>query len=132
MTLSFGRFSLAHMQSTTAGTPYRRLEPITDGLFAAAAITAKKAAKTYRATRRRRGYAALRPGPDTPLWNELARACEREFARYGEKAKLARLLGISRQRLHLLLVAKTACCDAERTLQLLGWLAARRRGLDPS
>ena len=79
--------------------------------------------------RRRAGYAtALRPGPDTPLWNELAVAVRRSFRRRGEKARLARVLGISRQRLHVLVVKPTACPDAERTLQLLLWLQARRDG----
>jgi hypothetical protein len=74
----------------------------------------------------------MRPGPDTPLWNELARACAGRLAKYGDKAKLARVLGVSRQRLHVLLVARTACADAERTLQLLAWLNARRQGRDPA
>ena len=87
----------------------QRLAPLTDGLMVAAGATARVARQKYRAARRKRGYAALRPGPDTPLWNELALACERALTRYGEKAKLARLLGVSRQRLHMLLVARTAC-----------------------
>lgn len=109
-----------------------RIDPLMDALLASAAATATLAAKTYRAAKRRRGYAALRPGAETPLWNELARACHQQITRYGEKAKLARILGVPRQRLHLLLVAKTACPDAERTLQLLAWLSARRRGIDPA
>lgn len=110
----------------------RQLDPLVDALFAAAAFTAKAARKKYRELKRRRGYAALRPGPDTPLWNELARACELHLTRYGDKAKLARLLGVPRQRIHLLLVSKNACPDAERTLQLLAWLQARRKGIDPA
>jgi hypothetical protein len=110
----------------------QRIAPLTDGLIAAAEITAKAARKKYREVTRRRGYEALRPGPDTPLWNELARACAQTLTRYGEKAKLARLVGMSRQRLHVLLVARTACADAERTLQLLAWLRARRRGRNPA
>lgn len=109
-----------------------RIAPLTDVLIAAAEATAKLARKKYREARRRRGYEALRPGSDTPLWNELARACVSDLARYGEKAKLARLLGVSRQRLHMLLVAQTACADAERALQLLAWLQARRHGRDPA
>lgn len=106
--------------------------PMADALLASAAMTAKAAAKTYKAATRKRGYSALRPGPETPLWNELARACQQDLTRYGEKAKLARILGVPRQRIHLLLVAKRACPDAERTLQLLAWLTARRRGIDPA
>jgi len=47
--------------------------------------------------------------------------------RRGDKVKLARLLGISRQRLNLLLKVRTACPDAERTLQLCEWLEHRRQ-----
>jgi hypothetical protein len=101
-----------------------------DALLWAASATARAAAKSYRAAHRKHGYAALRPGPETPLWNELVRACERQLKTYGEKARLARILGISRQRLHLLLVSKSACADAERTLQLLAWLRTRQRGSD--
>jgi len=107
-----------------------RIAPLTDTLIAAAEVTARAAHKKYREARRRRGYEALRPGSGTPLWNELVRACAANLTRYGEKAKLARILGVSRQRLHVLLVSRTACGDAERTLQLLAWLHARRQGRD--
>ena len=109
-----------------------RIAPLTDTLIAAAEATAKAARRKYREAKRRRGNEALRPGPDTPLWNELARACAQSLTRYGEKAKLARLIGVSRQRLHVLLVSRTACADAERTLQLLTWLNAHRQGRDPA
>ena len=62
---------------------------------------------------------------DTPLWNTLARAVESQLKRRGAKSRLARLLGLSRQRLHLLIVAKTAYPDAERALLLQLWLQAR-------
>ena len=105
----------------------KSLAPLADGLFAAAERTAIIARKEWRRRRRPRAGAVLRPGPDTPLWNELAKTARAELVRYGEKAHLARVLGVSRQRLHLYLVAKTACPDAERALQLLAWLQARRR-----
>lgn len=92
------------------------------------------ARKQYRERKRRPRdgrYAALQPGPDTPLWNALAQECEKHLGRYGAKANLGRVLGLPRQRIHQLLVAKTACADAERTLQLVGWLLARQRGLTP-
>jgi hypothetical protein len=68
-------------------------------------------------------------GSCTPLWNELAEAVARRLRHRRDKARLARYLGVSRQRLHLLLVARTAYPDAERTLRLLVWLQARRRGV---
>ena len=110
----------------------RQLEPLTDALTVAAQATAKAVRRKYRETTRKKGYTALRPGSETPLWNELARACEAQLTRYGEKARLARILGVTRQRVHLLLVSKTACADAERTLQLLAWLADRHKGVDPA
>jgi hypothetical protein len=104
----------------------------TDILVTGAQVAAKAARRKYReATRLRRG-SALHPGLDTPLWNELAKTTEMRLTRYGEKANLARYLGVPRQRVHLLLVAKTACPDAERALQLLAWVNARRAGHDPA
>jgi len=47
--------------------------------------------------------------------------------RRGAKVRLAPLLGISRQRLHLLIVARKAYPDAERALQLLLWLQTGAR-----
>ena len=77
----------------------------------------------------RRGW-TLKPGADTPVWNELVRQVAPYLRKRGTKVKLARLLGMPRQRLHQLLVARTACADAERTLLLLAWLQARRAGRD--
>jgi hypothetical protein len=109
-----------------------QLVPVADALLSAASLTATTTRKFLRDRRKSHRYTALRPGPDTPLWNELATAVAKSFRRRGEKARLARLLGISRQRLHVLIVSRDACPDAERTLQLLAWLQARQRGLDPA
>ena len=106
-----------------------RLVPLAAGLVAAAEVTAAQVRKIKRERRTSLRYKSLRVGPDTPLWNELANAVVASLGPRGDKAKLARLLGVSRQRLHLLLVAKTASPDAERTLQLLAWLQARQRGV---
>jgi hypothetical protein len=103
-----------------------------DILVKGAEAAARVARQKYRvATRLRRG-STLHPGPDTPLWNELATTAQKLLKRRGEKAKLARYLGMPRQRIHLLLVAKTACPDAERALLLLAWVNARRAGRDPA
>ena len=99
-----------------------------DGLTAAANATAAAARKLQRDRRPSLRYSTLRPGADTPLWNELATATVAALGRRGAKAKLGRLLGLSRQRLHLFLVTRTALPDAERTLQLLAWLQASQRG----
>ena len=108
--------------------------PLLDLLDLAVKAASEAARKKYRERKRRPRdgrYSALQAGPDTPLWNCLACECEKHLGRYGAKANLGRLLGVPRQRIHQLLVAKTACADAERTLQLLGWLVARRKGLTP-
>jgi len=118
--------------STSIHPRIRQLEPLADALIAATGATIKATRRKYRQLRRPRVYAALSPGPNTPLWNKLAKACELELRRYGDKAKLGRVLNLPRQRVHQLLVAKTACADAERTLQLLAWLSARRQGIDPA
>jgi hypothetical protein len=115
-----------------SNSPLGPLDAIAGTLVVAAEATARAARRNYRARRRSPRGNVLRPGPETPLWNELAREVAAQLTRYGEKAKLARLLGIPRQRLHVLLVAKNACPDAERALQLLVWLQARRRGIDPA
>ena len=132
MTLCLEVAALGVMDSLLPLTPrLKQLEPVLDAVVAAAEITARAARRKYRAIGRRGAYAALRPGPATPLWNELARACAQNLGRRGDKARLARLIGVPRQRLHLLLVARTACADAERTLRLLAWLQARKKGRDP-
>jgi hypothetical protein len=109
-----------------------QLTPLADGLVAAAHATAVATRKLQLPGKRTHRGSALRPGATTPLWNELADAVGKSLQRRGEKVRLARLLGVSRQRLHVLVVSKTACPDAERTLQLLAWLRARQHGLDPA
>lgn len=128
MTLFPGEYTGWSMKNSSL----RRLEPLAQGLVSAAEATARAARKHYREHRQTARGTVLHPGTDTPLWNELARECVLELRRFGEKAKLARLLGITRQRVHLLLVSQNACPDAERTLQLLAWLQSRRRGGNPA
>lgn len=95
----------------------------------AAIHTARKAYREH--TRKRRG-ATLRPGPATPLWNELVTLAAPHVTRYGDKARLARVLGVPRQRVHEYLVSRSACPDTERALRLLAWVVARRSGLTPA
>ena len=108
-----------------------RLIPLAAGLVAAADAAAAHVRKIQRERRTCLRYKTLGVGPGTPLWNELANAVVATLGPRGDKVKLARLLGVSRQRLHLFLVAKTAHPDAERTLQLLAWLQARQHGIAP-
>lgn len=89
---------------------------------------ARRVGQTKKPDRKRQPSVTLQPGPDTPVWNELVKSAAPYLNKRGAKVKLARLLGVTRQRLHLLLVARTACADAERTLLLLAWVHARRKG----
>jgi hypothetical protein len=95
-------------------------------LFEAAAASARAAARRMfpEAPRPRVGQ-TLRPGPATPLWNELIRQAQPHLRRRGAKVKLARILGLPRQRIQDCLKARTACLDAERALLLLCWVARR-------
>ena len=82
--------------------------------------------------RTRRGGGTLRPGRETPFWNELRRQLRPQLRRYGDQAKLGRLLGLPRQRVNAFLTGGEEMPDAERTLQLLWWLAAVRQKRPPS
>lgn len=107
-----------HPQLVALGT-------LLDVLSEAARESAIAAQKHYRARRRKSIGATLRPGPDTPLWNELSKITAGKLLRYGDKANLARELGVPRQRVHEYFVSQTACPDTERALRLLIWLVNR-------
>ena len=104
------------------------VELLNEGLVELAQASARVARKWSRRRSQVRRWQTLRPGTDTPLWNALADAVEAELKRRGAKSRLARVLGLSRQRLHKLIVAKSAYPDAERTLLLQVWLQARLLG----
>jgi transcriptional regulator with XRE-family HTH domain len=70
----------------------------------------------------------LRPSDRTPLWNELRERLRNQTWKHGEKAKLARRLGLPRQRISEFLSSGSMMPDAERTLWLLLWLQARENG----
>lgn len=106
------------------------LMALMDVLVITAEETAKSARAAYKERKRIRRGATLRPGPDTPLWNELVTAVRAHLTKRGDKARLARILGVPRQRVHQYLRSATACPDAERTLLLLAWVHARRSGRD--
>lgn len=112
------------------GTVSRRLElpaALGEALFEAAEVAARAAAGKLQRRPRQRGL-TLQPSVNTPLWNELVRQVTPLLAKHGAKAQLARYLGLPRQRLQDCLKSKAACLDAERTLLLLSWLAARQSG----
>lgn len=101
-------------------------------LLLEAAFDAARAAARQGRLRRARPQRGLtvKPGPGTPLWNELLKEVQPWLRKRGTKARLARYLGLPRQRLQDCLKARTACLDAERTLQLLCWVMHRRQGRD--
>lgn len=101
-------------------------------LLADAAIeSAARLARTAESLRKAKPIGnTLKPGPDTPLWNELSLGVRSRLNRHGEKARLGRVLGIPRQRVHELFKKRTYMPDAERTLLLLVWLNARAHGQD--
>jgi hypothetical protein len=82
-----------------------------------------------RGTRRGR---TLRPGKETPLWNKLRAQLRPELLKYGQQVNLGRVLGLPRQRINAFVTGGGQMPDAERTLQLLAWLIAVRRGQRPS
>lgn len=77
---------------------------------------------------RRRIGATLRPGENTPMWNLLRREAKSHIRKYGDQAKLARILQLPRQRVNAFLTAGREMPDAERALQLMAWVIAERQG----
>jgi plasmid maintenance system antidote protein VapI len=66
------------------------------------------------------------------MWNVLAARLRDRTRPYGAQARLARYLGVPRQRLHNFLVGRSRLPDAELTLRLLHWLAEAESGRDLS
>jgi hypothetical protein len=96
-------------------------------------VLSPEARSSYSQQARRRipGGATLRPGPATPLWYQLVAEVRPFLKQRGEKAQLARLLGVHRQAVNEYFVSRTRMPDAERTLLLQEWLRARRSGKRP-
>lgn len=113
------------------GVPAEVAEFLTDQAYDLAEFAAR-AFQVPTRRRRTKGGGTLRPGPDTPLWNELRRQLRPHLLRYGRQANLGRLLGLPRQRINAFVTGGGEMPDAERTLQLLVWLAAVRRGRPPT
>ena len=68
------------------------------------------------------------PVQESFLWDAVVDLAQPWLKRRGEKACLARLLGVSRQAIHQYFVSRATRPDAERTIQVLVWLADRRAG----
>ena len=101
---------------------------IAGALASPAVYVARETHRKIRKSMRKRRGLTLRPGVDTPLWNTVVVMVRSSLVRYGEKARLARYLGLPRQRVDDFLNGTTTMPDAERTLLLLQWLAAKKQG----
>lgn len=78
-----------------------------------------------RKPRARRG-STLRPSAETPLWNAVISQVKPHLKKRGDRAVLARELGVHRARIGEYFDTQTAMPDAERALQLLIWVARRQ------
>ncbi len=114
-------------------TTHPRLEAlltVSGAIAEIAAVAARSSLRQlHRATQPKRGN-TLRPGIDTPIWNTLVEELREHLKKYGDKARLGRFIGLPRQRIDDFLTGKRALPDAERTLLLLHWLEAKKRGVD--
>ena len=106
--------------------------PVEAVLGAISDIARTSARKRMSARRRNAGGATIRPGADTPLWNQIVTAVRPLLKRRGEKAQLARLLGVQRQAVNEYFVSRRRMPDAERVLLLQEWLRVRKSGKRPS
>lgn len=96
----------------------------------AAFVASRKSINDYQTLKRRQasvGGQTLRPGRETPLWNEMKERLRFHTMKHGAKAVLARDLGLPRQRIHQFLKEGSAMPDAERTLLLLNWLIDKEK-----
>jgi hypothetical protein len=95
-------------------------------MFAAAEAGFRRTQRRLRRPQRDRIGRARKPGFETPYWNLLSAALRRALREHGAKAKLARYLGVPRQRITEFVSSKRRLPDAELTLRLLHWLNDRR------
>jgi transcriptional regulator with XRE-family HTH domain len=101
-------------------------------LLADAAEAGAQELKKQLKPRRGGSYLTRRPGTDTPMWNACAALLREELRPYGAKARLARFLGVPKQRLSDYLKNGSRMPEAETLLQILNWLAQKQGGRDIS
>ena len=66
------------------------------------------------------------------MWNVCAKLLRDRLRPYGSKARLARYLGVPKQRLNDFLTGCSRLPDAELTLRMLHWLGESAKGRDAS
>jgi len=105
-----------------------RVDPLADMLLilGEAAVSAVQDASRQRERELSGKNHTLRPGPETPRWNQLVDLMQPLLARRGAKALLARELGLPRQRVHEFFVGRTRLPDAERALAICIWATRQR------
>lgn len=101
-------------------------------LLADAAEVGAKQLKKQIKPRRRGSYLTRRPGEETPMWNACAALLRDQLKPHGSKVRLARFLGIPKQRLSDYLKNGSRMPEAETLLQILNWLAQKQAGRDIS
>lgn len=113
----------------------RPLVGLLESLSDAAEVAARKAARVID---RRDGHRRLARDTDkpadesaTPMWDTLADQLRLALQIRGAKARLARHLGLPRQRISDF-VTNRRLPDAEMTLRILHWLAKLQAGRDSS
>jgi hypothetical protein len=118
--------------SETAIHPRLQFWLQTSELLAIAAETGARRARKALVGRARKSGVARKPGPETPLWNVFSSELKLALQSRGAKSRLARYLGIPKQRVHEFVSRRRRIPDAEITLRMLHWLAEDRTGRDRS
>lgn len=101
-------------------------------LLVESAVSAAKLAKKKIKRKRKGSYLSRRPGEDTPMWGACVVLLREELKPRGSKVRLARYLGIPKQRITDFTANGSRMPDAETLLQILNWLAQKRAGKDLS
>lgn len=117
------------MAFTSAPLSAWPIEAVLGALSDHARASARKRMSTRRPDA---GGTTIRPGADTPLWNRLVAEVRPLLKARGEKAQLARLLGVQRQAVNEYFVSRRRLPDGERVLLLQEWLRVRKSGKRPS
>lgn len=114
----------------------KHLEFIVDGvlLLEEVARDLAKSARKRRDSRRPRSgrNGTLRPSSQTPLWNAIVVMVKPHLKGRGNRALMARELGVHRARIGEYFDTQTAMPDAERTLDILIWLAQKQSESTPA
>jgi hypothetical protein len=116
------------MSSTPIHPRLQALFALTDILTIAAETGARRAKAAIR--RRTPRGRVRRPGADTPMWNTFATELRGALQPRGAKVRLARYLGVPKQRIRDFVTGRHRLPDAELTLRMLHWLIENQAGRD--